>query len=87
LSPAGAAIRFDFTRATVIGGGMGHDEAGHQKVDAATAQMKLGKALSPSKAQVWRHLTPGERLHRSWQMRSRIPDWKAVPDRKLFPKP
>jgi hypothetical protein len=49
--------------------------------------MRLAEAVSPYKADVWRHLTPRERLRRSWQMRSRLPDLKAVHDRKLFPKP
>ena len=65
---------------------MGYVEATAQKVDA-TATMKLAEAISPYKAEVWRQLTPRERLRRSWQMRSRIPDLKAVHDRKLFPKP
>jgi hypothetical protein len=59
----------------------------HQNFGAATAPMQLGEAISPYKAEVWRHLTPRERLRRSWQMRSRLPDLKAVHDRKLFPKP
>ncbi|HEY5041450.1 MAG TPA: hypothetical protein VIK53_05550 [Verrucomicrobiae bacterium] len=59
----------------------------HQNFDAATAPMRLAEAVSPYKAEVWRHLTPRERLRRSWQMRSRLPDLKAVHDRKLFPKP
>jgi hypothetical protein len=66
---------------------MGYTETSHENVDAATAGLKLGEAVSPYKAEVWRHLTPRERLRRSWQMRSRIPDLKAVHDRKLFPKP
>lgn len=66
---------------------MSHVEASHQNVDAATTTMNLAEAVSPYKAEVWRHLTPRERLRRSWQMRSRIPDLKAVHDRKLFPKP
>lgn len=44
-------------------------------------------AVSPYKAEVWRRLSPRERLRRSWQMRSRIRDLMAVHDRKLFPKP
>jgi hypothetical protein len=60
---------------------------GQQTFDAATAPMRLAEAVSPYKADVWRHLTPRERLRRSWQMRSRLPDLKAVHDRKLFPKP
>ncbi len=66
---------------------MGYAEASHRKVAAAAATMSLGEAVSPYKAEVWRHLTPRERLRRSWAMRSRIPDLKAVHDRKLFPKP
>jgi hypothetical protein len=58
-----------------------------QNGEAAPAAMSLGEAISPYKADVWRHLTPRERLRRSWQMRSRLPDPKAVHDRKLFPKP
>src|SRR5204862_92269 len=53
----------------------------------ASSSLTLNDALSPYKAGVWRQLTPRERLRRSWQMRSRIPDLKAVHDRKLFPKP
>jgi hypothetical protein len=49
--------------------------------------LTLNEAQSPFKADVWRRLTPRERLRRSWQMRSRLPDLKAVHDRKLFPKP
>ena len=62
-------------------------EAIHQKDDTATATIKPGEEVSPYKTGVWRHLTPRERLRRSWQMRSRLPDLKAVHDRKLFPKP
>ena len=54
--------------------------------DAATDQT-LRDALSPYKSDVWRRLTPRERLRRSWPMRARLPDPKAVHDRKLFPKP
>ena len=49
--------------------------------------LKLSEAHSPFKASVWRRLTPRERLRRSWAMRSRLPDARAVHDRKLFPKP
>ena len=66
---------------------MGHVEASQQHVDGTATTTRLGEAVSPYKAEVWRHLTPRERLRRSWQMRSRIPDLKAVHDRKLFPKP
>ncbi len=55
--------------------------------DAANTTMQLAEAASPYKTAVWRRLTPRERLRRSWQMRSRLPDLKAVHDRKLFPKP
>ena len=51
------------------------------------APMRMAEAASPYKAEVWRRLTPRERLRRSWQLRSRLPDLKAVHDRKLFPKP
>ena len=44
-------------------------------------------AQSPYKAAVWRKLTPRERLRRSWAMRSRLPDPRAVHGRKLFPQP
>jgi hypothetical protein len=55
--------------------------------EATPAALKLAEAVSPYKADVWRRLTPRERLRRSWQMRSRLPDLQAVHDRKLFPKP
>ena len=58
-----------------------------QNLHADTAPLRLAEAVSPYKADVWRRLTPHERLRRSWQMRSRLPDLKAVHDRKLFPKP
>lgn len=62
-------------------------KAAYKHFDAAAAAIQLGEAVSPYKADVWRRLTPRERLRRSWQMRSRLPDLKAVHDRKLFPKP
>jgi hypothetical protein len=52
-----------------------------------SSSLTLNEAQAPYKADVWRKLTPGERLRRSWQMRSRIPDLQAVHDRKLFPQP
>ena len=55
--------------------------------DDGTSSPTLNEAQSPYKADVWRQLTPRERLRRSWLMRSRLPDLKAVHDRKLFPKP
>lgn len=36
---------------------------------------------------VWIHMTPAERLRRSWALRKRLPDPQAVHDAKLFPKP
>jgi hypothetical protein len=44
-------------------------------------------ALSPFKAEAWRHLTPRERLRRSWAMRSRLKDPQAVHDRKFLLQP
>jgi hypothetical protein len=54
-----------------------------------TPQIPLSSdaALSPFKALHWLALTPAERLRRSWALRSRLPDPRAVHDRKLFPKP
>ena len=49
--------------------------------------LTLNESQSPYKADVWRKLTPRERLRRSWAMRSRLADPRAVHDRKLFPKP
>jgi hypothetical protein len=66
---------------------MCRDEATQQKIDTATSNITIGDALSPYKTDVWRRLTPRERLRRSWEMRSRIPDLKALHDSKLFPKP
>jgi hypothetical protein len=63
------------------------DRANRQSGEDAAANQTLRDALSPYKADVWRRLTPRERLRRSWQMRARLPDPKAVHDRKLFPKP
>jgi hypothetical protein len=53
----------------------------------ANPPLAVNEAVSPYKASVWRKLTPRERLRRSWELRSRIPDLRAVHDRKLFPKP
>ena len=36
---------------------------------------------------VWAGLEPAERLRRSWALRLRLPDRKAVHDAKLFPQP
>lgn len=55
--------------------------------EAREGQEKWREIHSPFKGAEWRHLTPGERLRRSWQMRSRLLDPKAAHDRKLFPKP
>lgn len=53
----------------------------------ATPELNPAAALSPYKAEVWGRLTPRERLRRSWALRARLPDLRAVHDRKLFPKP
>jgi hypothetical protein len=66
---------------------MGRVEISQQKNSTTASEMTLREAVSPYKADVWRRLTPAGRLRRSWEMRSRIPDLKAVHDRKLFPKP
>ena len=58
-----------------------------ENLNEAGSSLALNESQSPYKAGVWGRLTPGERLRRSWQMRSRLPDLKAVHDRKLFPKP
>ena len=58
-----------------------------QNSDDNDDSLRLSEAQSPYKAAVWRKLTPGERLRRSWEMRSRLPNLRAVHDRKLFPKP
>jgi hypothetical protein len=65
---------------------MGHVKHTGQNHRAAASSMSPAEAISPYKADVWRSLTPRERLRRSWELRSRIPDLKAVHDRKLFPK-
>lgn len=62
------------------------EQVRHNDVER-TAALQLAEVVSPYKAEVWRRLTPRERLRRSWQMRSRLPDLQAVHDRKLFPKP
>jgi hypothetical protein len=62
-------------------------KANQTNEDDVTRLVALHDFITPYKADVWRRLTPRERLRRSWQMRSRIPDLKAVHDRKLFPKP
>ena len=53
----------------------------------ASEPLQLNEVPSPYKSDVWPQLTPRERLRRSWQMRSRLPDLKVAHDRKLFPKP
>ena len=50
-------------------------------------ELTLNESQSPYKADVWRKLTPRERLRCSWAMRSHLADPQAVHDRKLFPKP
>jgi hypothetical protein len=66
---------------------VGDVEAISKNAEAHAANLTLAEAVSPYKADVWRRLTPRERLRRSWQLRSQISDLKAVHDRKLFPKP
>ena len=67
---------------------MGPDEKTRDEpVEFPPSTLSLGEAVSPYHAQVWHQLTPGERLRRSWALRSRLPDLQAVHDRKLFPKP
>jgi hypothetical protein len=61
--------------------------AAQQNIEPVNTPLQMAEAVSPYKTEVWRRLTPGERLRRSWQLRSRLPDLKAVHDRKLFPKP
>lgn len=50
-------------------------------------RLLMQESLAPYKADVWRLLTPRERLRRSWKMRNQLPDPRAVHDQKLFPKP
>lgn len=45
------------------------------------------EVLSPFKVAEWLKLTPADRLHRAWALRQRLPDPRAVHDRKLFPQP
>jgi hypothetical protein len=67
---------------------VGHDEKmNRQPAGAPPPPLSLSEAVSPYAAEVWRQLTPRERLRRSWNLRSRLPDLQAVHDRKLFPKP
>jgi len=61
--------------------------AERQPIDPVGAPVQWSEAQSPYKAAVWRELTPRERLRRSWAMRARLPDLRAVHDRKLFPHP
>jgi hypothetical protein len=51
------------------------------------AYLGINEALSPLKYDVWKRLSPRERLARSWSMGSRPRDPAAIHDRKLFPKP
>ena len=50
-------------------------------------RVSVTEALSPFKSVRWLQLTPAERLRRSWALRKRLPDLRAVHDCKLFPKP
>jgi hypothetical protein len=58
-----------------------------EAVEPADRALSLNEALSPYKADVWTKLTPRERLRRSWELRSRLPNPRQVHDHKLFPKP
>ena len=49
--------------------------------------MSVRETQSPYKTDEWRRLSPAERLRRSWQMRTRLVNPRAVHDRKLFPNP
>jgi hypothetical protein len=57
------------------------------KKSDSNERISTAEALSPYKTSVWERLTPGERLRRSWAMRRRLRDPRAVHDSKLFPKP
>jgi hypothetical protein len=63
------------------------DRKRHTRTEPETQLGVLRDAQSPYKASAWRALQPAERLRRSWALRSRLPDPRAVHDRKLFPKP
>lgn len=54
--------------------------------EMSESESRVSEAPVSYRADVWRRLTPGERLRRSWQMRSRLPELKGVHGRKLFPK-
>jgi hypothetical protein len=59
-------------------------------MSSLTARARIStssEVLSPFKARLWMKLTAAERLRRSWALRKRLPDLRAVHDRKLFPKP
>jgi hypothetical protein len=62
-------------------------KADHSKADSTAKPLQANEAISPYKADEWVRLTPRERLRRSWALRSRLKDPRAVHDRKLFPKP
>lgn len=36
--------------------------------------------------EAWRSLSPGERLRRSWRLRSRLKNPRAIHDAKTFPE-
>jgi hypothetical protein len=66
---------------------MERPEAHPPKNGIVASMLSQREALSPYKANVWRQLTPAQRLWKSWELRSRMPPLKAVHDRKSFPKP
>lgn len=59
----------------------------HDPTAVSSHPAELREPQSPYKTAAWRQLTPAERLRRAWALRSRLPDLRAVHDRKLFPKP
>lgn len=61
--------------------------SGQHVAREARTDYGIDRVLSPLKRDAWLKLTPGERLARSWNLRSRIRDPEAVHDQKLFPKP
>jgi hypothetical protein len=51
------------------------------------APIDAAHALEPFKTDMWRKLSPAERLRRSWLLYRRLVDPQAAHDRKLFPVP
>jgi hypothetical protein len=57
------------------------------RLNKSSPEISVAEVLSPFKMAEWLKLTPAERVRRSWALRERLPDLRAVHDRKLFPKP